>query len=370
MASFQPTEEQQLIRDTVASFAHEQIRPVTREADESGQIPSALIQQAWELGLVQSLIPEALGGAGEVPSAVSGALVCEELGWGDLAIALHMLAPRLVIQPVLALGNTSQQQQVFSAYTGSHFTAGTAAIVEPRFGFDVNELATTATSQANDFIVSGTKCFVPLAADAQHILVYARNNDELSAFVIPRGTPGLKISEREKNMGLKAVATYELTLDNCRVPATARLTGNLSPLLNRSRVALASLAVGVARAAFEYARDYAKERQAFGSAIAQKQAIAFILAEMALEIDAARLLTWEAAWKIDAGQDTVSGIGAVSGATREACIARNYATNMVLKVTDNAVQVLGGHGYIRDHLVELWLRNARGFATFEGLAIV
>jgi len=370
MASFQPTEEQQLIRDTVASFAREQIRPVARESDESGQIPSALVQQAWDLGLVQSPIPETFGGAGEIPSAVTGALVCEELGWGDLSIALHILAPRLVIQPVLALGNTTQQQQVFSAYTGQHFMAGTAAIVEPRFGFDVNELTTTATPQANDFIVHGTKCFVPLAADAQHILVYARTNDGLSAFVVPRGTPGVTISEREKNMGLKAVATYELTFDNCRVPATARLEGNLSSLLNRSRVALASLAVGVARAAFEYARDYAKERRAFGSTIAQKQAIAFMLADIALEIDAARLLTWEAAWKIDAGQDTGSDTGTVSGATCEACIAKNYSTNMVLKVTDNALQVLGGHGYIRDHLVELWLRNARGFATFEGLAIV
>jgi alkylation response protein AidB-like acyl-CoA dehydrogenase len=370
MASFQPTEEQQLIRDTVAAFSREQIRPVARDAEESGQIPSALVQQAWELGLAQSSIPETFGGAGEVPSAVTGALVCEELGWGDLSIALHILAPRLVIQPVLALGTTTQQQQVFSAYAGSHFMAGTAAIVEPRFGFDVNELATTATQQGNDFVLIGTKCFVPLAADAQHVLVYAQTHDGLSAFVVPRSTPGLTISEREKNMGLKAVATYELTLDNCHVPATARLAGNLSPLLNRSRVALASLAVGVARAAFEYARDYAKERRAFGSAIAQKQAIAFMLADMALEIEAARLLTWEAAWKIDIGQDIGSGTGTVSGATREACIAKNYATNMVLKVADNALQVLGGHGYIRDHLVELWVRNARGFATLEGVAIV
>ena len=370
MVSFQPTEEQQLIRDTVADFSREQIRPAARDADESGLIPSALAQQAWELGLVQSTIPEAFGGAGEAPSAVTGCLVCEELGWGDLSVALHILAPRLVIQPVLALGNVAQQQRILPAYTGRHFTAGTAAVVEPRFGFDVNGLTAAATRHESDFILNGTKCFVPLAADAQHVSVYARGSDGLSAFVVPRGTPGLTISEREKNMGLKAVATYELTLDDCRVPAAARLEGNLAPLLNRSRVALASLAVGVARAAFEYARDYAKERRAFGSAIAQKQAIAFMLAEMALEIDAARLLTWEAAWKIDAGRDTAFDSGTVSGATREACIAKNYATNMVLKVADNAVQVLGGHGYIRDHLVELWLRNARGFAAFEGLAIV
>jgi alkylation response protein AidB-like acyl-CoA dehydrogenase len=138
-----------------------------------------------------------------------------------------------------------------------------------------------------------------------------------------------------------------------------RLSGDFKPLHNRSRVALASMAVGVARAAFEYARDYAKERRAFGQAIAQKQAIAFMLAEMAIEIDATRLLTWEAAWKSDRGED----------APREACLAKHYAANMALKVTDNAVQVLGGHGYIRDHLVELWLRNGRGFAVFEGMAM-
>ena len=367
MAGFQPTDEQQLIRDTVATFAREQIRPVAREADETGQIPSSLVQHAWELGLVQSTIPEAFGGSGEPPSAITGALVCEELAWGDLSIALHVLAPRLVTHPLSALG-TPEQQQILSTYADSDFTAGTAAIIEPRFAFDVNELATTATSDGHEFLLNGHKCLVPLAAEAQHLLVYARHNDDLSAFLLPRGLPGLTIGGREKNMGLKAIATYELSLENCRVPASARLNGNLSPLLNRSRVALASLAVGVARAAFEYATTYAKERRAFGSAIAQKQAVAFMLAEMAVEIDAARLLTWEAAWKIDAGQDVPDG--ALSGATREACIAKNYAANMALKVTDNALQVLGGHGYIRDHLVELWVRNARGFATFEGIAMV
>jgi alkylation response protein AidB-like acyl-CoA dehydrogenase len=368
MVSFQPTEEQRLIRETVASFAREQIRPAARDADETGQIPSALVQQAWELGLVQSTIPESFGGAGETPSAVTGALVCEELGWGDLSIALHILAPRLVTHPVIALGTAEQKQQVLPSYVGTIFSAGTAAVMEPRFSFDINELTTTATRQDSDFALNGAKCFVPLATESQHILVYARSEDRLNAFIVPQGTPGLTIREREKNMGLKAVATYEITLENCRVPASAQLTGNLSPILNRSRVALASLAVGVARAAFEYARDYAKERRAFGTAIAQKQAIAFMLAEMAIEIDAARLLAWEAAWKIDAGQDTP--VEPLSAATREACLAKNYAANMVLKVADHAVQVLGGHGYIRDHPVELWLRNGRGFATFEGMAIV
>ena len=164
-------------------------------------------------------------------------------------------------------------------------------------------------------------------------------------------------------MGIKALDTFPLTLEGVRVPAADRLGGGgatLQPLIDASRVAVGALAVGVARAAFDYARDYAKERRAFGTAIAQKQAIAFKLADMAIEIDAMRLLAWEAAWKLDRGEP----------ATRESYLAKTYASQSALNVTDNALQVLGGHGYIRDHAVELFLRNARGFATFDGLAIV
>lgn len=368
MVSFHPGEEQQLIRDTVASFAREHIRPAARAADESGHIPAPLVQRSWELGLVQSTIPARFGGADVPLSAVTGALVCEELGWGDLSIALHLLAPRLITHPLIVCGSEAEQQAVLPCYTGPTFTAGTAAVMEPRFGFDVNAPATTAVRVQDDFVLNGTKCYVLLATEARHLLIYAACEDGLGAFVVPRDTPGLTITEREKHMGLKGVASYEVRLEGCCVPASARLPGPVSPLLNRSRVALAALAVGVARAAFEYARDYAKERRAFGTAIAQKQAIAFLLADMAIEIDAARLLTWEAAWKIDAGHDLPTGT--LSGATREACLAKHYAATMVLTVTDNAVQILGGHGYIRDHPVEMWLRNGRSFAILEGIAIV
>lgn len=359
MASFQPSEEQQLIRDAVASFAREQIRPAAREADEREVIPESIVSGAWELGLVQSNIPEAYGGVGEQPSAVTSALVLEELAWADLSIAMHVLAPRLVTYPVALLGSEEQRKEVLPAYAGAEYVAGTAAVMEPNFRFDINELETTAARQNGGYVLNGAKCYVPLAGEAKHIVVYARAEDGLAAFLVPQGAAGLTVAEREKNMGIKALATYELTLSDCKVPASARLQGDLKPILNRTRVALAALSVGVARAALEYAIQYAKERKAFGVAIGQKQAIAFMLAEMALEIDATRLLTWEAAWKLDRGAD----------ATREACIAKNYAANMCLKVTDNAVQVLGGHGYIRDHLVELFLRNGRGFATFEGLAM-
>jgi alkylation response protein AidB-like acyl-CoA dehydrogenase len=165
-------------------------------------------------------------------------------------------------------------------------------------------------------------------------------------------------------MGLKGLATYELTFTDCRVGADARLGGdkgiNFSRLMSESRIALSAIGVGVMNAAYEYARDYAKERKAFGVPIATKQAIAFILADMAIEIDAARLLVWEAASRLDKGGD----------ALRESYLAKNYVAASALKVTDNAVQVLGGHGYIREHPVEMWLRNARGIAAIDGIATV
>jgi alkylation response protein AidB-like acyl-CoA dehydrogenase len=362
MAGFEPSEEQKLIRHTMAQFAQEQIRPLSHDADESGEVPADIIQQGWELGLTQSSLPQQYNGFGETRSIVTETLIAEELAWGDLSIALHLLTPRLVAFPVMEMGTDEQKERILPRYTAEKFCAGSAAIVEPRFDFDVTELQTSARADGGAFILSGRKCFAPLANESDHIVVYARTaGGRTEGFLIERGTPGLQVAEREKNMGIKALATYELTFEDCRVPAAARLGGNagcdFDKLLNYSRVGVAALAIGVARAAYEYAREYAKERHAFGVAIARKQAIAFMLAEMAIEIDASRLLTWEAAWKLDRGED----------ATREAYLAKNYASNMALKVTDNALQVLGGHGYIREHPVELWVRNARGFATFDGL---
>jgi alkylation response protein AidB-like acyl-CoA dehydrogenase len=369
MVSFQPSEDQQLIRDTVAAFAKEQVRPLAHEADETGEIPSSVIQHGWDLGIVQSAIPEAYGGAGDTRSAVTGALIAEELASADLSIALHLLAPRLVVYPVLDMGTAEQKERVLKTYVGAEFRAGSAAVMEPCYDFDLAALTATAKRDNGAYVLNGAKCYVPLGNQAEHLLVYARTEnregyDAVSGFLVDKGTPGLKVVEREKNMGLKGLETDELVLENCRVTAANRLGGDagcdFAKLMNYSRVALAAMAVGVARAAFEYARDYAKERKAFGVAIGQKQAIAFMLAEMALEIDATRLLAWEAAWKLDRGDD----------ALRASYLAKNYAANMVMKVTDNAVQVLGGHGYIREHPVEMWARNGRGFAIIEGLAMV
>ena len=367
MVNFELDEEQQLIRDTVASFARDEIRPRAREADEKGQIPADLIEKGWSLGLVQSIVPEQFGGAGSSRSAITGAVIAEELAYGDLAIAMHLLAPRLVAVPVLELGTDALRRSVLPRFCGERFEPASAAVMEPRMDFDAMAPALTLRRDGNSYALSGEKCFVPVGNEARQFLVLASLVNGIEAphpraLLIDRETPGLVIGERERNMGLKALVTTRLAFDDCRVSEDKLLQGGHAGIMRLAslwRVAQSAMAVGVAHAAFDYAREYAKERRAFGQAIAQKQAIAFMLADMAMEVDAMRLLTWEAAWKLDRNED----------APREAHLAKRYTADMALKITDNAVQVLGGHGYIRDHLVELFLRNARSFAMLEGLAI-
>jgi len=361
MIDFQPTDEQQLVIDTVRNFAVNEIRPRARECDESKKLPEKVIEQAHELGLVANALPESAGGGGE-RSAVTGVLVAEELAVGDLGIALAILSPALSAFPIAEFG-TEEQRKGLSRFVGTRFAPGSLAWVEPRFDSDPFRPQTTARRDGNDYVIDGTKCFVPWIDGADPVLVVAAENGTPQAFLVPRDAAGLT-AEAERNMGVLALPTAQLALAGVRVPAAAKLGGDkgadLRRVLNQGRVALAAMAVGVARAAFEVARDYAKERQVFGAPVATKQAIAFKLADMAIEIDGARLLAWEAAWKLDRGED----------ATREALLAKRQSQRLALDVADGAVQVFGGHGYIRDYLPEMHLRNARGFASFEALALV
>lgn len=364
MISFTPNDEQQLIIETVRRYATERVRPAAHDADEHGATPPELIATGWELGLLPSAIPEAYGGFGDEHSAVTGALAAEELAYGDLPMSMYLLAPNLFGIPVLHCGTDEQKKKWLPRLTDADFVPATAALIEPHWDWSPHALSTTAERAQNSYVLNGHKAFVPLAADAEMMLVYARESGATQAFVVEKGASGVTVLEREKNMGLRALPTYEVKLEDVRVPRDARLGGdagcNIDLLLNYSRVALASFAVGVARGAFEYARDYAKQRETFGRPIAQYQSIAFMLAEMAIEIDAARLMAWEAAWTLDQNKD----------ATQTAVLAKQYADEAVLFVTDRAVQVLGGHGYIREHPVERWLRNGRGFTTFLGMAMI
>ena len=364
MYSFDPTEEQQMLMDAVKKYAVNDLRAAAHEADESGDLPKKLVGKGWEIGLLQASIPESYGGFGE-RSAVTGVLALEEMAFGDLACTLAVMTPSLYATPILLAGTEEQKQTYLPKVIEGDWSPYTAALIEYTFDFDSNELKTIATLQDDMYVLNGEKAFVPFAKDAEMTLVYANLNGQTQGFIVPKGAAGLTVrDEREKLMSLNALPMYRIKLDSVKVPASNQLGGasgmDFELVLASMRVATASAAVGVANAAFEYSMNYAKEREAFGVKIAQKQAIAFMLAEMRTEIEAIRLLTWEAAWKLDGGRED---------AANEAYLASTGAADMAMMVTDRAVQILGGHGYIREHPVEMWMRNGRGFAMFTGLAI-
>jgi alkylation response protein AidB-like acyl-CoA dehydrogenase len=362
MYAFEPTAEQKMLVDTVHRFAEQKLRKVYREAEETHTVPTATLKQGWELGLLPGSIEADYGGFGEY-SALTSALFLEELGWGDVGISLKLLTPNLFAIPVALFGSKGQKETYLAQFCDEAFVPATAAIVEPVYQFDPAELKTTAEKTADGFVINGDKTYVPLADQAALFLVYANEGGVTQAYIVPADTPGVTVGEPVRLMGAHAFPVFNVHFENVAVPKANRLGGlkgiRIQQLLTVSRISLAALAVGQARAAYEYALAYAKEREAFGEPIAHRQSIAFMLANMRIEIDSTRLMVWEAAWKYDNQED----------ATRTAVLAAQYADKMVLEVTDAAVQVLGGHGYVRDHPVELWLRNGRGFAVWEGLVM-
>ncbi len=369
MLDFRLDEEQQMLTEAISRFSQERVRKVYRDAEEEGQIPDAVVQAGWEIGLLPTSIPEAYGGFGEY-SAVTGTVAMEEFVWGDLAITLKLMVPNLVALPIMLAGTEAQKAALLPHFCDVAIPKMTAALTEPRVKYNPYRLETTAVADGDDYVLNGVKTVVPLAGEAEMILVYAAENDGANfggatqAFLVPTDTDGLQIEAKDKLMGIKALPTHKVTLTDVRVPKSSKLGGengiNFSLILNHSRVALGAAAVGMARAGYEYARDYAKQRVQFGEPIAHRQSIAFMLADMATDVDEMRLMVWEAAWMLDQGEDV----------TRETAVMKQRVDKLVLDIADRAVQVLGGYGYIREYPVELWLRNARGFATFDGLAII
>jgi acyl-CoA dehydrogenase len=342
--------------------------PKAHDADEAAALPAGFLKRSWELGLACAAIPEQFGGAAMERSALTGALILEELGAGDLSMALALLAPAGVAYPVLDFGTEAQKERYLRACTGAEFPKLTAAVLEPDFDFDPTALRSVAKKQGAGYVLNGKKCLVANGSTAETFLVYAREGGEgwdgVAAFFVPRDAKGLVVGEKEKNMGVHALDSVSLTLTDVQLPPEARLGGegpiDFERVMSQTRIALSALALGVARRAYDHSVEYAQERKTWGQPIATRQSVAFAVADMRIELDAARLLVWEAAWRIDRGEK----------ATKESYLAKMISDEMVLKVTDEAVMIMGGHGFIRENPVERWLRNARGFATFEGLALV
>jgi acyl-CoA dehydrogenase len=364
MPDFKLTDEQKLVQETMREFAQKELRAVALECDEKSTFPEEVLDKLWEMGVCATPIPEAYGGFDLERSVLSSTIMVEELAHGDLSIALGALSPAMLMVPVLEFGTEEQKQQWLPKFCGETFYAATAALMEPRVTFDPFELKTSAEVRGDKVIINGTKCMVPLADRAEQILVYAQGADQVTeTYIVDRDTPGMIVGTREKYMGLRPLPLFTVTFSDCTVDLNRRVGGesgiDYKRLLNLSRTTLGAMAVGVSRASLEYALEYAKERTAFGEPIASRQSIAFMLAEAAMEIDAMRLLVWQAAWRLDRGEE----------ATRDTTLARNYCAEQSIKIVDYGVQVLGGHGYIREHPVEMWLRNGRAFATLEGLVI-
>jgi len=354
-----------MLIEAVGRYAQTDLRPAAHEAEESGGLPAKLINKGWELGVLQASIPEAYGGFGE-HLALTGVLASEEMAFGDLAGACAVGLPGLFAIALLLAGSDEQKKKYLPGLIAGDWQPYTAGLIEYAFDFDPNDLRTIAKRSGDHYVLNGEKAWVPFASQAEALIVYANLDGKTQGFIVARNTPGLVVAEeREKLMALNALPLYRVKLTDVKVSIGDRLGGeaghDFEPILASMRVACAAAAVGLAKAALEYSRDYAKERDVFGVKIAQKQAIAFMLAEMATEIEATRLLTWEAAWKIDNHKDD---------AFMEAYLAATGAADMAMMVTDRAVQILGGHGYIREHPVEMWMRNGRGIAMLTGLAMV
>lgn len=364
MISFALTQEQETAREAMRSFAADVLRPAAREHEEAAALPEALLAQAWELGLVPTQLPESVGGYGESRSPLTNAIVLEELAHGDVGLTLAAVAPAAFAYAVADFGTDGQKKELLPAFCGPSYSAAAIAIAEPTPGFDPSKLQTRAERDKDGYLLSGRKCFVPMGDRASHFLVAAQCNGRSDLFIVPRGAAGLQVSEVEKNLGVKALPTTTLVLDKVRLPYGSRLGGDagadVARLVNQSRVAIAAVLTGLSRAVLEFCVPYTKDRVAFDEPIARKQSIAFRLAEMHMEIECCRWMTWKAASQLEQGLD----------ATRAAHLAHVYVAEKAMWIADNGVQCLGGHGFIRDNPVEMWYRNARTLGVLEGVIAV
>jgi alkylation response protein AidB-like acyl-CoA dehydrogenase len=357
-----PSDEQQMLQDAARRFAADELRPAAAAADTACAAEPALLAGASELGLGVMNIPEALGGAGNERSAVTNTLVAEALAHGDMGLALACLAPSAVSNALVLWGDESQQAQYLPAFVAEHAPVAALAIHEPQALFDPFALRTTAARVDGGYVLSGVKSLVPRARAAELFVVAAQLDGRPALFIVESSNAGLGI-EAEPAMGLRAAETARLHLTNVKLPASARLGADdtaYRDCIALSRIAWSALAVGTAQAALDYLIPYVNERIAFGEPISHRQAVAFAIADISIELEALRLTTWRAASRADRGATFV----------REAALARRLAADKGARIGSEAVQLLGGHGFIKEHPVERWYRDLRAAGFVEGVVLV
>ena len=362
--SFELTGEQRALRELAHEFAEKEIRPKAAEYDEHQTHPADVIAKAHEVGLMNPHVPEELGGAGL--GSMDGAVLGEELCWGCSGIGTAIVANILGVLPMLIAGTEEQQREWLPPLLQEPILCS-FALTEPNAGSDVSGIQTTATRHGDDYVINGSKMFITNAGHASWLIVFASTDKDarhrgLTAFIVPTDTDGVVVEKHLDKMGQRATDTSALAFQDVKVPASNRLGEEgqgfkiAMQTLDRTRPGTAAGAVGVAMAAFEHAVEYSKERVQFGQPIAMNQGVNFLVADMAAEIEAARLLVWQAAWLLDQGQR----------ATLQSSYAKRFAADTAMKVTTDAVQIFGGYGYIKEFPVEKLMRDAKLFQIYEG----
>ena len=364
-----PTEDQQMILDAVREFAIERLRPAAAEANDESKPTEGLLDTAAELGIALVNLPEEFEGIASASGASTNALIAEALGFGDMGLAVSILAPAGVANTITNYGDDAQQKTYLPSFSGESVPPAAVVVSEARPMFDAFELQTTAKLEGDEVVLNGVKTMVPNAAECE-LFVIAVELDGVNTFVIVEsGTEGLEV-ESDPSMGLRAAALGRVVLKDVRVPAANLLGGaNLSDtdrteqyaeIIRRSRLGWAALASGTGEAILEYTKKYVNEREAFGEPISHRQAVAFMVANLRIELDGLRLIMLRGASRLDQGLSY----------HREAGLARRYASDKGMVMGLDGVQLLGGHGYTKEHPVERWYRDMRAIGVAEGVVVI
>ncbi|HEX5527311.1 MAG TPA: acyl-CoA dehydrogenase family protein [Solirubrobacterales bacterium] len=361
-----PDDEQQMFQEAGRAFAADQIRPAALKADEERQTPKEILDQTVELGVAMLGVPEELGGVMTEQSAVTSVLIAEALAHGDMGIAYAALAPGAVATAIGLWGSAEQEATYLPAFTGEDVPAAALAILEPRPLFDPFALETKAKKKGDEWVLSGVKSLVARASDCELFVVAAEAEGIGPAlFVVESGAKGLSV-EDEPAMGLRPAATGRLLIDKVKLPASALLgegeasAKDYATCVARARIAWSALATGTAQAVLDYVIPYVNDRQAFGEPVSNRQGVAFVVSDVGIEQNGIRLATYRAASRADRGESFA----------REAAIARRLSSQKGMKIGSDGVQLLGGHGFVKEHPVERWYRDLRAAGVMEGALLV
>jgi alkylation response protein AidB-like acyl-CoA dehydrogenase len=354
LISFELTEEQKLAQSMVQELAGSTLRSAARGADDHEAIPSSILDEIWATGIIQSQAE-----AGDY-SPTLNALLLEELAAGDASFAIAAAAPIGFLGAIAAQGSPAQKKNLLPMFAGDKYRCAGVAVMEPDFAFDVSTIRTTAIKTRDGYRLSGMKGLVPLAGSCSHFIVVAQCDGALDAFIVDRDTRGVTVGEKKPNVGLRALEMATVSFKDVELGSSARLGEgagcDVQRIIDSARTALSAIMTGTSRAVMEFVMPYTKQRVVHGDALAKKQTIAFRLADMRIETDAMRWMTWKAASILEQDGD----------ATRQAQLAYAYCGEQAMWIADEGVQMLGGHGYLRDNPVEMWYRDMRTVSVLEG----